>query len=64
MGANRGSGFKNSQIYVSFLLGTPYKGKIVPISQVGSGFTDLNFIEIAEIVEQNDLRLKKEEVPE
>jgi ATP-dependent DNA ligase len=40
MGANRGEGFKNYNQYTSFLMGTPYQGKIVPISQVGSGLTE------------------------
>ena len=40
MGANRGNGYKNSKDFTSFLMGTPYKGKIVPVSQVGSGFTE------------------------
>jgi hypothetical protein len=39
MGATRGLGFKNRNIFTSFLMGTPYNGKIVPISNVGSGFT-------------------------
>ena len=39
MGAIRGTGFKNKDIFTSFLMGTPYNGKIVPISNVGSGFS-------------------------
>ena len=40
MGANRGNGFKNGHKFTSFLMGTPYKGKIMPISQVGNGIND------------------------
>lgn len=39
MGANRGQGNKNSKSFTSYLLGTKYQGKIVPISNVGSGLT-------------------------
>jgi ATP-dependent DNA ligase len=40
MGANRGTGTNNRQVYASFLLGTQYNGNIIPISFVGSGFTN------------------------
>lgn len=40
MGANRGKAFKNNNIFTSFLMGTPHNNKIVPISNVGTGFTD------------------------
>jgi ATP-dependent DNA ligase len=39
MGANRGQGSKNSRFFTSYLLGTPYQGKILPVSNVGSGIT-------------------------
>jgi hypothetical protein len=39
MGANKGLGFKNHHSYTSFLVGAPYQGKIIPISNVGSGMT-------------------------
>jgi len=39
MGAKRGIGINNRHIFASFLLGTRYKDKIMPISFVGSGFT-------------------------
>ena len=47
MGANRGSRFKNQKLYNSFLMGTKYKGKIVPLSNVGSGFNSELLEEIA-----------------
>lgn len=40
MGANRGQGSKNSKNFASYLLGTPFNGKIIPISNVGSGLTE------------------------
>ena len=50
MGANRGKGFKNKSESNSFLMGTYYKGKIVPISNVSSGITKEIIDEIAKIV--------------
>ncbi len=40
VGANRGHGNNNKRLFTSFLLATPFNGKFVPISHVGSGFTD------------------------
>ena len=40
VGANRGQGNNNKKLFTSFLLATPHNGKFIPISHVGSGFTD------------------------
>jgi ATP-dependent DNA ligase len=51
MGANRGTGFKNNKIFTSYLMGTPYNGKVIPISNVGSGFNEEIFGQISKLVE-------------
>lgn len=50
MGANRGSGFKNQKTFNSYLMGTPYNGRIIPISNVGSGFTIEELEEISQLI--------------
>lgn len=55
MGASKGMGFKNKDSYTSFLMGTPYNGKIIPLSNVGSGFTIDMLTELNEIVQAKKL---------
>lgn len=57
MGANRGQGSKNSKTFTSYLLGTPYKGKILPISNVGSGLTEHMIALITQHVADKNLSL-------
>jgi len=40
MGANNSQKIKNKKQYGSFLVGTYYNGKIIPLSNVGTGFID------------------------
>lgn len=61
MGANRGQGAKNSRHFTSYLLGTPHDGKILPVSNVGSGLTEEMMALIAKHVEEQGLR--SEQVP-
>lgn len=49
MGATRGRGTKNTNIFTSFLLGTMYNGHIIPVSNVGSGLTE----EMLEIINKH-----------
>lgn len=55
MGANRGQGSKNTRSFTSYLLGTPYQGKILPVSNVGSGLTADMLEVVAAHVEQQNL---------
>jgi ATP-dependent DNA ligase len=61
MGAKRGVGVNNRDRFASFLLGTPYQGRIVPISFVGSGFTAEMLNIITEYIK--DRRLEVETIP-
>jgi ATP-dependent DNA ligase len=56
MGANRGQGSKNSRHFTSYLLGASYQGKILPVSNVGSGLTEEMMAVIAKYVEEQGLR--------
>lgn len=62
MGANRGQGNKNFKSFTSYLLGTKYQGKIIPISNVGSGLTE----EMIQIINKhiNEADLKVDKVPQ
>jgi hypothetical protein len=56
MGANRGQGSKNYKSFTSYLLGTKYLGKIIPISNVGSGLTEEMIGIISKHVDESNLK--------
>jgi DNA ligase 1 len=62
MGANRGQGSRNSKAFTSYLLGTVFNGKIIPLSNVGSGLTE----EMIGLITQHvsDHCLRADHVPE
>lgn len=55
MGANRGKTIRNSTTFTSFLLGVPYQGKIVPLSQVGTGLPDQLMEQLNHYIEESGL---------
>ena len=50
MGANRGKSIRNSMVLTSFLVGVPYKGTIVPICNVGTGFNEQTAKKLQELI--------------
>jgi len=59
MGANRGKSFKNNSILNSFLMGALHKGKIIPLSQVGTGFTEEMYSIISKYLSDENLIVDK-----
>jgi ATP-dependent DNA ligase len=48
MGVDKGRG-RRSNTFGSFLFGTLYKNKIIPICKVGTGLSDLDLYELTNI---------------
>ena len=62
MGANRGRSFNNSTHFTSYLMGARHNGAIIPISAVGSGFSEESTSGIRALIERDGLLVEK--VPE